>query len=184
MIFTIFFGVFVIVATAERVKTTFQNKQPISGRKWITVVPIITYVGIIVLGIAEYFYIARQMNYYVSITGLLIYLGGVILRKSAISVFRGDWNMHVDAQSIKSILTSGPYKFVRHPYSLAVLFELTGFLLLANSYTMLLAIFVIQYPLLVLRSNFEEIALIKKFGKEYAGYRKRVITVFPVIRIV
>jgi protein-S-isoprenylcysteine O-methyltransferase Ste14 len=182
--FTAFFLLFLIIAAIERIRATFRNKCPIRDKKWATIIPIATYISIVMLGVVEYLFVDRQINYFISFMGLAIYINGAALRKSAIRTFKENWNIHINADSVNCIVDHGPYKYLRHPYSIAVILELVGFLLLANSYFMLIFVFLIQYPLLLIRNNIEENNLIREFGEKYISYRKRTKTLFPNLKII
>lgn len=181
--FTYFFFIFTIIATVERVRMTFKNKYPILDTKWVTTVPIMTYIAIILIGIAEYLIVTRQMNFFISVMGLFVYITGTIIRNYSISAFGESWNVHIDTAHVDHIINHGPYKYLRHPYSLAVILELIGFLLLANAYLTITMVFLVQYPLLVVRNKMEEEALVKKFGEEYMDYRKKTFSLFPELKI-
>ncbi len=180
-LYLIFFLLFVLGAAIERGRATFATKRsPISGRKWVTVLPVITYVGIVVLSVADIFLMAEEIDFFVGFSGAVIYACGLFLRRSAMALFGEAWNIHIDAKKGQNLVKEGPYGYIVHPYYTAVLLELTGVALLANSYIALIAVFAVQYPLLVLRANLEEKELVNKFGKEYLEYKKKKITIFPV----
>ncbi len=71
-----------------------------------------------------------------------------------------------------TLVSHGPYHWVRHPlYSVAALFFPAFALLLANWFILLMG--VLGLILLSLRTPIEEAKLIEKFGDEYREYMKR-----------
>jgi protein-S-isoprenylcysteine O-methyltransferase Ste14 len=76
------------------------------------------------------------------------------------------------------LVTSGPYRWVRHPlYSMGMLSYLSFALLAANWYIALLAI--ITFIILLLRLPKEEAGLIERFGDEYRDYMLRTGRFLP-----
>ena len=70
-----------------------------------------------------------------------------------------------------TLVTHGPYYWVRHPlYSVAALFVVAFALLLANWFILLMSIAALI--LLAIRTPIEEAKLIEKFGDEYREYMK------------
>jgi len=76
------------------------------------------------------------------------------------------------------LVTSGPYRRVRHPlYTMGMLSYLSFALLAANWYIALLAI--ITFVILVFRLPQEEAGLIERFGDEYRAYMSRTGRFLP-----
>jgi protein-S-isoprenylcysteine O-methyltransferase Ste14 len=77
-----------------------------------------------------------------------------------------------------TLITSGPYRFVRHPfYTGAGLAMLANALLAANAF--LLATGVTVFTLMVLRTRREEANLLARFGEDYLRYRERTGRILP-----
>jgi protein-S-isoprenylcysteine O-methyltransferase Ste14 len=78
------------------------------------------------------------------------------------------------------LVTSGIYRYVRHPMALAVFILGCGLMLLRLSPASIIAftVLVICYKLLIQKD--EEESLIEQFGEEYQAYRKRV----PALNII
>jgi len=80
-----------------------------------------------------------------------------------------------------TLVTRGPYRWVRHPlYSVGLLMFL-GFALLSANWMIFLAI-LLAFPALVLRTPLEEARLIDRFGDEYRAYMQRTGRYFPRLR--
>jgi protein-S-isoprenylcysteine O-methyltransferase Ste14 len=71
-----------------------------------------------------------------------------------------------------TLVTTGPYAYVRHPFYLAV-----GLLVVANGVTtanwFIFAVGLTVFSLLVLRTDIEEAKLVERFGSHYLQYRER-----------
>ncbi|MFM9965469.1 MAG: methyltransferase family protein [Planctomycetaceae bacterium] len=80
-----------------------------------------------------------------------------------------------------SLVISGPYRFVRHPFYLSFLLGLTGVsLAMANWFVGLAGC--IPFGFIVARTRIEEAKLIERFGDEYRDYMLRVGRFFPRIK--
>lgn len=77
-----------------------------------------------------------------------------------------------------TLVTTGPYAYVRHPFYLAV-----ALLLVANALAtanwFILASGLTLFSLLVVRTDIEEAKLIERFGPEYLAYVQRTGRFFP-----
>ena len=80
-----------------------------------------------------------------------------------------------------SLVTNGPYRYVRHPFYLAFLLGITGVGLAMANWFMLLAGFV-PFGFIVARTRIEEAKLVERFGGEYQEYMQRVGRFFPRIK--
>lgn len=79
------------------------------------------------------------------------------------------------------LVTSGPYRYVRHPFYLAYA---VGFVsvsvVMANWFVLLSGVVVLGF--LVSRTRIEEEKLVERFGDEYRGYMQRVGRFVPWFR--
>ncbi len=81
------------------------------------------------------------------------------------------------------LVVAGPYEYLRNPMYLSLLFTLLGFAILFDSFILLIAAFaliVIIHFLVVLR---EEATLERRFGKEYADYKRNVPRWIPRLKV-
>jgi len=77
-----------------------------------------------------------------------------------------------------TLITTGPYRRVRHPFYLAFLLALiANSLVSANAY--IAATGATAFALITLRTKIEEAKLIDRFGDEYRNYISRTGRFFP-----
>jgi protein-S-isoprenylcysteine O-methyltransferase Ste14 len=77
-----------------------------------------------------------------------------------------------------SLVTTGPYRWVRHPFYVSfALFVLATFLVSANWFILITLSVVLL--LLVIRTNKEEEKLIERFGDEYRNYMEQTGRFWP-----
>ncbi len=80
-----------------------------------------------------------------------------------------------------SLVTSGPYRYVRHPFYLAFLLGINGVgLAMANWFVWLVCF--VPFGFIVARTRIEEAKLVERFGVEYQEYMQRVGQFFPRIK--
>ena len=77
-----------------------------------------------------------------------------------------------------TLVTTGPYQFVRHPFYVASALAFTAnALATANWFIALMG--GLAMALLVLRTTIEEAHLVNRFGDDYARYMKQTGRFFP-----
>jgi len=83
----------------------------------------------------------------------------------------------------RSMIISGPYRYIRHPIYAAYYVELIALALIPNCYVTLLFALFVNVPIQVIRSKIEEKELLSYFGEQYATYRANVPAFCPRIFI-
>ncbi len=113
------------------------------------------------------------------LAGSFISLLGLCLLAWAMASLRRSFSATLVIGAGHSLITTGPYKCVRHPmYSAFVLLWSSFFLLSANWFIGLMGM--IAYTiLLVFRAPREEKMLLDRYGEEYASYRARTGRFIP-----
>ena len=77
-----------------------------------------------------------------------------------------------------TLVTSGPYRFVRHPFYMAAAVAIVGGSLVAANWFLFLA-GCLPFGFLVARTRIEEEKLVERFGDEYRGYMARTGQFLP-----
>jgi len=91
------------------------------------------------------------------------------------------WHVLYRAQRDKTLATTGPYSWVRHPQYIAFVMILFGFLLQWPT-ILTLAMFPVLVAMYVILSFREEKEAIAQFGEEYRRYMARVPRFLPTLR--
>jgi len=102
----------------------------------------------------------------------LIFLSGLALGKQ--------YSAEVTIQKDHKLITSGVYKYIRHPRYTGVLFAAIGLSLLFRSWVGLIMVAIILIGLLV-RIKDEEAVLQKEFGQEWEQYCKITRRLLPFL---
>jgi len=85
-----------------------------------------------------------------------------------------NFSLHIEVGKKQRLVKEGPYRFLRHPGYLAVIFK---------AYYTLIYTLIIYIPLILFRAHLEEKILIERFGEEYISYKKGVFGFLPLRRL-
>ena len=77
-----------------------------------------------------------------------------------------------------TLVTTGPYRYVRHPFYLAFVMAVLGGSMVASNWFLFLA-GMVPFGFLVARTRIEEQKLVERFGDEYRQYQERTGQFFP-----
>jgi protein-S-isoprenylcysteine O-methyltransferase Ste14 len=80
-----------------------------------------------------------------------------------------------------SLVTHGPYRWVRHPLYTVGFLAFIGLSLLAANW-FIAAIILLGWPILMMRTPIEEARLIERFGDEYRQYMQRTGRYLPKLK--
>jgi len=143
----------------------------------------LTYPSVIYLALIE-FYWKKGVPFspLVTAAGLLLLMAGIWLRYWSFHHLGKQWAVHVDVGpgEERSLITNGPYRYIRHPIYAGAILEAVGIPLLFNSYGAFLLACMAFVPLEIHRAYYEERFLHKTFGKEYGAYRLHTWAFFPI----
>ena len=115
-----------------------------------------------------------------SVLGLILFVVGVGIRLAGKRALGKYYSYGLRVLPDHKLVTSGIYRYVRHPISLAVLVYDPGIPLIFSSlYGFLLMSALI--PLILYRITIEERMLIQRFGDEYRDYMKRTKKLIPFL---
>lgn len=103
---------------------------------------------------------------------------GNLLAYWVFSSLRNNVSPTVATRANATLVTHGPYRWVRHPLYVMGLIAYIGFALLAENWFIAVSM-LIGFALLVIRTEKEEARLIEKFGDTYREYMQRTGRFFP-----
>ncbi len=113
------------------------------------------------------------------IVGLAIFLAGVVLAVWARLHLGRNWGMPMTRKDEPELVTTGPYRFVRHPIYSGLLTAILGTALATNLYWLIaLAILGLYF---VHSARVEERLMIATFPDAYPGYRARTKMLIPFL---
>jgi protein-S-isoprenylcysteine O-methyltransferase Ste14 len=107
---------------------------------------------------------------YVNIFGIIVITAGFWLHGLS---HQSHKQAHEKPEEIKNVVTTGIYAKIRHPGYLGLMLVYLGAPFAFSSFAVFIPVFIFSYPLYIQVKKEEEF-LIKKFGREYQDYMKKV----------
>lgn len=111
--------------------------------------------------------------------GVGVALRGVALLQLAQNTLGKNWSDTPRMIREQSLVTGGPYRFIRHPIYTAFLFILGSTLLISSNWLIGLAWLGMTVIETASRIGFEENLMIEYFGDQYCDYMKRTGRLLP-----
>jgi protein-S-isoprenylcysteine O-methyltransferase Ste14 len=142
------------------------------------------------LGLFAYIFVPQAMGWSMLPLPLwLRWLGAGLAVLSTLLLF---WINHVLSTNFSgtlrirqdhTLITAGPYRWVRHPMYTVILLMLIGFFLLSANWFIGLTGLLSIVLVMVLRTPREEAMMTAKFGDEYRAYMQRTGRFLPRLRL-
>ena len=145
---------------------------------WLTIsiaVTIGVYLGIKNIGFINFESILIQQF------GIMLILLGLIIRWIAILTLKKYFTVNVSVSQRQQIITSGLYRYIRHPAYLGSLLSFLGLGIAFSNWLSILIIFIPVSRAFFKRIEIEEKVLISSFGQEYLNYMEKTKRVIPGI---
>jgi protein-S-isoprenylcysteine O-methyltransferase Ste14 len=116
-----------------------------------------------------------------ALSGGLLALAGAALVLRSRAELGAAWSFVPKADQTVGLVTTGPYRLVRHPIYLGLALLATGQALAFGSWPALLIVPCWIVPTFVWRARAEEKLLSRTFGERYAVYRQRTRMIIPFL---
>ncbi len=133
-------------------------------------------VGIFQIGTFAY----AVNNEIIRLTGLLFYLIFSWVQIIAFKMLGDNYSQEIVIFKNHQLITSGPFKFLRHPQYLSQMLMDLGGALATMSY-IVLALSLIEIPFIILRASVEDKLLEKNFKEAFLNYKKKSGFLIPFI---
>jgi len=114
-----------------------------------------------------------------STIGVIITVVGMMLFVWARQTLGGNWSQTVSAKEGPELVTSGPYRHVRHPMYSSGLIACIGSAMAAGGAFVFL--FVFLTPLFLWRVGAEDRLMSQQFPNEYPAYKERTKALIPFV---
>jgi protein-S-isoprenylcysteine O-methyltransferase Ste14 len=115
----------------------------------------------------------------VEVVGAVLFLSGLALAVWARVHLGRNWGMPMTQKKEPELVTSGPYRLVRHPIYSGMLLAVLGTALATSVYWLLA--FVVMCVYFFYSARVEEGMLIRSFPCTYPGYRARTKMLIPFV---
>ena len=113
----------------------------------------------------------------VQVMGFVLFAIGALIAVSAAVYLRGG----LTPGAPESLITTGPYRFVRHPYYLGWTVGILGLAIGFKSLWGLGLTLALVLPLAIYHARVEEQGLVERFGADWREYADRTKSVIPLI---
>ncbi len=169
-------------ATAVFRRPGAPSKYDRSQVAWRSVLGIVGFAVILVLGPWEYTHLSGPIprDGLVAWAGIALFGLGIAVNIWAMATLRSLYTVRLDIQQGHRLVTSGPYRIVRHPGYFGFVLALPGMGLALGSLA-LLVFTVAILAWLVARMREEETMLVEQFGDEYRAYQRRTKRLIPLV---
>jgi protein-S-isoprenylcysteine O-methyltransferase Ste14 len=117
--------------------------------------------------------------FWVQILGLVLLIAGTVLREWAIVTLGRFFARTVQIEQGHRLITSGPFRWIRHPAYTGMLIMDASILLALGTWVGALVMLALMLLAALYRIRVEEKALIETFGDEYRAYQQRTALLFP-----
>ncbi|SDO40326.1 methyltransferase family protein [Alkalicoccus daliensis] len=117
----------------------------------------------------------------ISMTGLFIFAAGIFLRYWGIKELGKQFTRGVQVRKNDTLVSSGPFRILRHPLYTGLLFIVLGFSLYTSSLAGVFFTAVLFLPLLLRRISIEEEMLKEGFGEKYESWLATRYRLLPFI---
>ncbi|WP_214779343.1 isoprenylcysteine carboxylmethyltransferase family protein [Exiguobacterium sp. s22] len=138
-------------------------------------------IGVFTLSIVFSIIFESQPSTLQRMIGLIFYIAGVSLRYWGIFHLRHQFTRHVVVRPEDELVSSGPYRFLRHPLYTGLLLLSFGFSLYFIHWGIALIGAGLTSLALLYRIRIEEGMLVRHFGQSYQSWSKTRKRLFPFI---
>jgi protein-S-isoprenylcysteine O-methyltransferase len=168
----------VLLAMARRSRSGAQARDRYSLRILWTVIVLAVAASILA---ANNLVMGRLPYAHLSLIGLCLFVGGIVLRWYSIIHLGRFFTVNVAIASGHRLIDSGPYRFLRHPSYTGALLAFVGYgLCLRNVFAFLLLVVPVTIAFMW-RIHVEEQALVGALGDEYRNFAARTKRLIPFV---
>ena len=111
--------------------------------------------------------------------GLVVMWLGLAIRVWAVAALGRAFRTTVEVDADQAVVSSGPYRWVRHPSYTGLLLIVAGFGVAVGNWLALAVCVALPLPALVRRIHVEEAELTRVLGEPYRAYRTRTKRLIP-----
>ena len=151
--------------------------------RWDAAVRILVAAAIIALarlpGGRAFFRPSDTANPIVGVAGLVLCLAGFALAIWARLHLGRNWGMPMSLKEGHELVTTGPYRYIRHPVYTGMILAILGSALATSLGWLAIFVWVLIY--FVYSARTEEGLMLQQFPDQYAEYRKRTKFLIPFV---
>lgn len=159
-------------------RSTFDRRQ-VAPR---SILGILGFLALLIVGPWEYTHLSGPIprDGVLAWIGIALFAIGLVLNAWAMRALHGLYTIRLSIKEGHRLVTSGPYRIVRHPGYLSFVLVLPGMGLALGSVA-ILAYLPAILAWLILRMRDEEAMLVTEFGEAYRDYQRRTKRLIPFV---
>jgi protein-S-isoprenylcysteine O-methyltransferase Ste14 len=115
----------------------------------------------------------------VQVCGVIVMWLGLATRVWAVAALGGAFRTTVEVDRDQAVVSTGPYKWIRHPSYAGLLLILAGLGFAVGNWLSVVACVVLPLPALAWRIHVEEAELSRVLGDAYRSYQTRTARLIP-----
>jgi len=120
-----------------------------------------------------------QNNHALIVTGLVLFVSGLSLAIWARLYLGKNWGMPMSLKQDPELVTSGPYRLIRHPIYSGFLLALLGSALAISLYWLIILVFAGGY--FIYSAFIEDRIMLHQFPKTYPSYKAKTRMLIPFV---
>jgi protein-S-isoprenylcysteine O-methyltransferase Ste14 len=132
-----------------------------------------------IINIIQY-YPSRDIHLSLTIAGTAMVLVGLVISILGRKALADNWCLTIDLKKGHKLITTGIYRYVRHPIYSGLTFMGVGTVLVSQQLAVV-AILLVALVIFVFRIKKEERLMMNVFSEEYQEYRKKVKAIIPFL---
>jgi protein-S-isoprenylcysteine O-methyltransferase Ste14 len=174
--------IFLACTFIERVAQSFERQATVPGEqrmRWSLYALYALYTLNVFGSLLEQVCWRKGVTVWVSVLGVLLYTGSLILRRVAIRTLGKFWSLQVEIREQHQLVREGVYGFVRHPIYAAIILEVVSLPLVANAWWVLCLVSTSHILMILLRMKREEQEMVGQLGAAYRAYQQEVGALLP-----
>jgi protein-S-isoprenylcysteine O-methyltransferase Ste14 len=125
-------------------------------------------------------YILIRFTVFINIISIFLSILGLIICVYSRTILGGNWSKNVVIKKDHELITSGLYKYVRHPIYLGLLMLFLGTAIAIGNLGCILG-FVLLFFSFYIKLKEEENLMIEQFKEKYLDYMKRTKALIPFL---
>jgi protein-S-isoprenylcysteine O-methyltransferase Ste14 len=114
-----------------------------------------------------------------AVAGLVVIWLGLAVRLWAVLALGGAFSTYVQVEAEQTVVTRGPYRWVRHPSYTGLLLIAAGFGIGAGNWLSMIICAVVPFLGMLPRMAIEEAELVRVLGDRYRSYQNRTHRLVP-----
>ena len=163
-----FAGSMLLVAAGRRGKPRIRARQEGGGRA-----PVVANLAAVGVFLSSLLIFSGDSDAFMAVSGCILALAGAVLVVGSRAELGPAWSLVARADHGTGLVTTGPYRLVRHPIYLGLTLLAMGQALSFGNWPALMIVLSGIVPTFAWRARSEEKLLSRAFGEGYASYRQR-----------